>query len=157
MNLHVEWGKPIILRADRDGFSYSLDLNKITDFPGVYIFGRQWGSGFEALYVGSSLNVRKRIKGHAKNNLQLMKHLRTAKTGKRILLAGELVTKRGQQVERCIALTERALIRYFLSEGDDLVNRMGTQIRRHELESTGRHPKRYFPTLMYLEKTRSES
>jgi hypothetical protein len=31
----------------------------------------------------------------------------------------------------------RALIRYFLSEGHDLVNEQGTRIRRHELESTG--------------------
>ena len=83
-----------------------------------------------------------------------MQHVRTAKTGKRVLLVGEYVTKRGQQVDKCIALTERALIRYFVSEGHDLVNKQGTRIQRHELESTGRHPKKFFPSPIYLEKTR---
>lgn len=125
----------------------------MSNLPGVYIFGRQWGSGFEALYVGKSMNVRTRIKGHL-NSLSLMQHVRTAKAGKRVLLVGEYVTKPGQRIEKCIGLTERALIRYFLSEGHDLVNKQGTRIRRHELESTGRHPKKFFPTLMYLERTR---
>jgi hypothetical protein len=153
VKLQIEWGAPVILRRSRENFGYILDLSKVTDYPGVYIFGRQWGSGFEALYVGKAANVQIRVKGHL-NNLRLMQHLHTAKTGKRVLLAGSLVTKRGQQVDKGLVLAERALIRFFLSEGHDLVNKQGTLIRRHELESTGRHPKRFFPTLMYLEKTR---
>lgn len=155
MKLHVEWGQPVQLRGNRDGISYDLDLSKITDYPGVYIFGRRHGERFEALYVGSSMNVRTRVKGHL-NNLRLMRYLRTARTGKRILLAGRLVTKRGQRVEKCIALSERALIRHFLSEGHELVNKSGTKIRRHELESTGRHPRRFVPAFMYLERTRGD-
>jgi hypothetical protein len=155
MKLHVEWGQPIPLRANRDGISYDIDLEKITDYPGVYVFGRRHGDHFEALYVGSSMNIRSRVKGHL-NNLQLMKYLRTARTGKRILLAGRLITKRGQQVEKCIVLSERALIRHFLSEGHELVNKSGTKIRRHELESTGRHPKRLVPNFIYLERTRGD-
>lgn len=73
-----------------------------------------------------------------------------------MLLVGEYVTKPGQRIEKCLDLTERALIRYFLSEGHDLVNKQGTRIRRHELESTGRRPKRFFPTVMYLERSRGE-
>ena len=155
MKLHVEWGRPIQLRASRDGISYGLDLSKVTDYPGVYIFGRRHGDSFEALYVGKAMNIRRRVKGHL-NNLSLMRHLRTAKSGKRVLLVGEYVTKPGQRIEKCLVLTERALIRYFLSEGHDLVNKQGTRIRRHELESTGRHPKRFFPTVMYLERSRGE-
>ena len=163
MNLYVEWSRPILLKASRNSIAYTLDLTKVTDRPGVYIFGREWGSGFEALYVGSSKNVRSRIKGHLNNNLRLMEHLRGAKSGKRVLLAGKLVTKSGrpvakggQRIEKSLALTERALLRHFLSEGHDLVNKQGTLIRRHELESTGGHPKRFFPTMLYLEKTRGD-
>ena len=155
MKLQVDWGRPIVLNRNRNSFGYMLDLSRLTDRPGVYIFGRQWGSGFEALYVGKAENIQSRVKGQL-NNLRLMEHLRTAKTGKRVLLTGMFVTKRGQQVDRGLRLMERALIRYFLSEGHDLVNMQGTQIRRHEIESTGRHPKRFFPTLMYLERTRRE-
>jgi len=85
-----------------------------------------------------------------------MQHLRNAKTGKRIVLAGRLITKRGQRLPKCLALAERALIRYFLSEGHDLVNKQGTRLRRHELESFGQHPKRFFPNAMYIEKAKDE-
>jgi hypothetical protein len=37
-----------------------------------------------------------------------------------------------------------------VDEGHDLMNLQGTLIRRHELESTDRHPKKFFPTLIYL-------
>jgi hypothetical protein len=156
MKLHVEWGKPIQLRdASSENMVYGLDLERVTNGIGVYIFGRRWGQQFEALYVGKAGNVRGRVQGHL-NNLRLMQHLKNAKTGKRIVLAGRLVTRQGQQSAKCIALAERALIRYFLSEGHDLVNKQGTRLRRHELTSTGTHPKRFFPTLMYLERAKGE-
>lgn len=156
MKLHVEWGRPVQLRdARKDNMIYGVDLERIGRGAGVYVFGRRWGSQFEALYVGKAGNMRSRVKGHL-NNLRLMQHLHNAKTGRRIVLAGRLLTKPGQQLGKCLVLTERALIRYFLSEGHDLVNKQGTRLRRHELESTGRHPKRYFPRLMYLEKPKGE-
>jgi hypothetical protein len=92
MKLQVEWSSPIALRAIREHVGYEVDLTKVPDRAGVYIFGRQWGTG----------------------------------------------------------------IRYFLSEGHDLVNKQGTRIRRHELASTGRHTKKLFPKLIYLEKTRGK-
>ena len=155
MKMHVEWSRPIQLRPSRDRISYTVDLAKVSDYPGVYIFGRRHGDTFEALYIGKSMNVRRRVKGHL-NSLQLMRHLRTAKAGKKVLLVGDYITKPGQRIEKCLTLTERALIRHFLSDGHDLVNKQGTRIRRHELESTGLHPKRFFPTVMYLERSRGE-
>jgi hypothetical protein len=128
---------------------YRLDLTKITAAAGVYIFGRRWGSQFEALYVGKAGNVRGRVKGHL-NNVKLMQHLRHAKTGKRLVFAGRLLTRPGQKLPKCLVLAERALIRYFLSEGYDLVNKQGTRLLRHELESSGKHPKRYFPKMIYV-------
>jgi hypothetical protein len=83
-----------------------------------------------------------------------MQHLKNAKAGKRIVLAGHIITKPGQQMDRCLPLIERALIRYFLSEGHDLVNKQGTRLRRHELASSGKYPKRFFPNLIYVEKRR---
>lgn len=154
MDIHVEWSRPIALKdASRDNMIYGLDLTRITDHSGVYIFGRRWGSQFEALYVGKATNIRGRVKNHL-NNLKLMQHLRNSKTGKRIVLAGRLMTKPGQQKEKCMALTERALIRHFLSDGHDLVNKQGTRLRRHELTSSGQHPKRWFPRTVYIEKHR---
>jgi hypothetical protein len=134
---------------------YGLDIARITAGAGVYVFGRRWSAQFEALYVGKAENIRGRVKGHL-NNLRLMQHLRNAKTGKRIVLAGRLITKPGQKLSKSLVLAERALIRYFLSEGHDLVNRQGTRLRQHQVESSGQHPKRFFPKVMHLEKAKGE-
>jgi hypothetical protein len=130
---------------------YSVLLDKLPPVPGVYVFGRRWGGQFEALYVGKANRIRNRVKVQL-NNLRLMQHLKNAKAGKRIVLAGCIVTKPGQQRDRCLPLVERALIRYFLSEGHDLVNKQGVRLRRHEVASSGKFPKRFFPSLMYVEK-----
>jgi len=156
MNLHVSWGRPIPLKDGRkDNLIYTVDLSKVPDRGGVYIFGRRFGNTFEALYVVKATRIRGRIRGHF-NNLRLMQHLRNAKIGKRILLAGALQGKPGQKLPKSLTLAERALIRYFLSEGHDLVNKLGTRIRRHELVSDGAHPKRFVPRIIYTEKAKGE-
>jgi hypothetical protein len=156
MKLHLEWMRPVPLRDPTDqNLSYGVTLEKLPATAGVYVFGRRWGNQFEALYVGKAQNVRHRVKGQL-NNISLVQHLRNAKGGKRILVVGHIVTKPGQPIEKCLRLTERVLIRYFLSEGHDLVNKMGTRLLRHELRSSGRHPRGFVPTLMYIEKRKSE-
>jgi len=156
MKLQVEWMRPIPLKdATPQNLIYSVGLDKLPTSAGVYVFGRRWGKQFEALYVGKANRIRGRVKGQL-NNLRLMQHLRNAKGGKRIVLVGRIITRPGQQIEKCLTLVERALIRYFLSEGHDLVNKQGTRLRRHELSSTGKHPKKLIPGLMYVEKGRGE-
>jgi hypothetical protein len=156
MELNVEWTRPILLKdAAAQNLIYTMDIEKLPRSAGIYIFGRQWGSSREALYVGKANDIRARVKGQL-NNLQLMQHLRNAKTGKRIILAGRVITKRGQRREKCLRLVERALIRYFMSEGHDLVNTHGTRIRRHEVVSSGGHPKRFVPSSVYLERSKGE-
>jgi hypothetical protein len=154
MNLKLEWGQPVRLRpVGKKNIGYNVDLTKITIRSGVYIFGRRYGSTFEALYVGKSGNLRKRVQGHL-NNLKLIEHLRNAANGRRLVLAARLRTKPGQQLAKCMALAERALIRHFLSEGHDLVNQQGTRLRRHQLASSGKYPKKYFPKVIFLEKSK---
>jgi hypothetical protein len=155
MRLYIEWAKPL-KDATRENLIYSADVEKLPNVPGIYVFGRRWGPRqFEALYVGKANRLRGRVNGHF-NNLRLMQHLKNAKFGRRIILAGRVVIKPGQQVERCLKVLERGFIRYFLSEGHDLVNKQGTRLRRHEVSSSGSHPKRFFPRLMYVDKTKGE-
>lgn len=156
MKLEIEWSRTIRLKHARDkNMIYSLDLDKITREPGIYIFGRHWGNSFEALYVGKANKIRGRIKNQL-NNLRLMQYLLNAKNGRRVVLAGTLITKPGQQMAKSLRLAERAMIRHFLSEGHDLVNQQGIHLRRHEIESTGKHPKKFFPKIVYLEKGNAE-
>ena len=159
MKLQVEWSRPIRLRdvsrhADRN-MVYDVDLDRFPRVPGVYIFGRIFGSQFEALYVGKANKIRGRIYTQL-NNLRLMQHVLNAKNGKRVVLTGALVTRRGQQLKKTLALTEKALIRHFLSEAHDLVNVSGVRISRHELASSGKYPKRFFPRVVYLEKSKGD-
>jgi hypothetical protein len=72
------------------------------------------------------------------------------------VLAGKFIAKPGQQVDKCLRIIERGFIRYFLSEGHDLVNKQGTRLRRHEVSSSGNHPKRFFAGLMYVDKAKGE-
>ena len=156
MKLHVEWGRPVRLRdGSKQGLIYTVDTAKLPSAPGIYIFGRHWGSNLEALYVGKANKIRSRVKGQL-NNLRLMHHLKGASTGKRLVLAGKILTRPGQRLQKSVLLIERALIRYFLSEGHDLVNKQGTRLRRHQVSSSGKHPKRFIPNPLYLERGKRE-
>lgn len=151
MILHLEWTRALPLRDGRkQNMIYTIAIDRLPKLPGVYIFGRRYGKKFEALYVGKANQIRARIRSQF-NNLRLMQHLKNAKSGKRVILAGHFKAKPGQAEGKCLALIERALIRHFLSEGHDLVNKQGVRLRRHEIESAGKHPKRFFPSPIYLE------
>ena len=76
--------------------------------------------------------------------------LEEGKKRQRIILAARFVSRPGQQETKCLALLERALIRYFLSEGHDLVNKQGARLRRHEI--TSKNPRRAVPHLMFVDR-----
>jgi len=116
-------------------------------------FGRWFGDVFEALYVGKANDIRGRVAGQLKN-LPLMLHLQKAKSGQRFVYAARFVPKPGQQEEKCLTLLERALIRYFLSEGHDLVNKQGARLRRHEI--TSKNPRWVVPRLMFVDRAKGE-
>lgn len=78
MNLLVEWNRPIGMRLKpHQDLSYQVSLDRLPSEPGAYVFGREWGPGFEALYVGKAMDIRKRIHGQL-NNLRLMQHIKNA-------------------------------------------------------------------------------
>jgi hypothetical protein len=103
--------------------------------------------------VGKAGALRGRVRGQLKN-LPLMLHLKKAKTGKRIVLAARFISRPGQQEKKCLTLLERALIRYFLSEGHDLVNKQGVRLRRHEI--TSKNPRRLVPRLMFVDRAKGD-
>ena len=71
MKIHLEWGKPHVLRdAAAKNMIYDLELGRLPVAAGVYVLGRRWGKQFEALYVGKANNLRGRVKGQL-NNLRL--------------------------------------------------------------------------------------
>jgi len=151
MKMYLEWGRPVPLKDGyRQNLIYVLDADKLPKAAGVYVFGRRRkNGGFEALYVGKANDIGGRVSGH-QNNLRLMRHLETAREGAKVVRAGVFRPKPGQKVGKCLPLIERALIRYFLSEGHDLANLQGTRLGRHEVTSEGRHPNQFVPRLMLV-------
>jgi len=156
VKLAIDWEKPTPLRSGRrEGLIYTLDWEALPMSAGIYIFARRWGGSYEALYVGKSQNVRRRIRGHL-NNLRLMRHIEDAKTGRRVVIAGSAIIKPGQKKGKVLSLLERTFIRHFLSEGHDLVNQQGVRIRRHEILCDGGIPRSFVPSVMYLERAKGE-
>ena len=153
MKLKISWNRPISLQNAKDeGLIYSLNLEKIPEVSGIYIFARRWGRSYKAIYVGRANNLRSRIHGHLVHNVRLMRHLERIKTGKRVLITGQAKTLPGQKLEKVLATLERAFIRHFLLEGHDLFNHQGVRIQRHEISSEGHIRKSFVPSVMFLEK-----
>ena len=157
MKIYLQWGPMVPLRdGSRQNLIYLPDKNKLPKAAGVYVFGRRRKNGdFEALYIGKAKEIRGRVWGHRKN-LPLMMHLKTAKQGAKVVRAGIFKSRPGQKVEKCLPLIERALIRYFLSEGHDLANLQGARLRRHEIASDGKHPNLFIPKLMFVDRAKGE-
>jgi hypothetical protein len=150
MEIELKWQKELPLKYDSIDDAYDLDLDTISELPGVYIFGRRYDRLFEALYVGKANNLRKRIKTQL-NNYRLLTHVWNAKNGRRIVMSGEFKAKQRQTHEVCVPIVEKALIRYFISEGHDLVNIHGRKLRQHIISSTGTHKARDFPNQIQVE------
>jgi hypothetical protein len=129
MDLNLEWGKPLRLQRESNGL-YWVDLEEIPKAPGIYVFFRAFGNSARALYVGKAGNLRSRINQQL-NAHKLMTGIANAAMGSRLLAFGELKRRPGQQVPRCLALMERALIRYYLAEKHELLNVNGTRVRQH--------------------------
>jgi hypothetical protein len=95
MKLTVEWTKEIELEHGHNGMpSYGCDITAIPDVPGIYIFARRFGDRVEALYVGKANSIRRRIKAQF-NNLKLMRHIESAKSGTKVLRTGEFIPNKG--------------------------------------------------------------
>ena len=136
MDLEVTWKQFPLKDGRKQKQTFITDLSKIPTRGGVYIFARKWGSDFEALYVGKADNLRSRIKTQLNNNL-LMNHVYYAPAGARVVMAGVFWPGRAQQKKKCLSIIEKALIRYFVSERHDLVNKQGMKLKQHTVLSDG--------------------
>jgi excinuclease UvrABC nuclease subunit len=74
MDIELNWQNELPLKYSSNDDAYTLDLEAISEVPGIYIFGRRHGKLFEALYVGKASILRGRIKTQL-NNHKLLKHV----------------------------------------------------------------------------------
>lgn len=152
MKITLDWGPMLPLAISSESrFIYTVDLSNIPTKAGVYIFGRIHSKKFAALYVGQATNLCRRV-GTQLNNLRLMRHIEHAPTGQRVLLTGVYHTTSEARRLQVLDIVERGFIRHFLTEGHDLVNIRGTTLREHAIYSDGKHPKRFFPRELFVER-----
>jgi hypothetical protein len=135
MDITIAWKKRVPLHSEGAGH-YSINLEQLPAAGGVYVIARWHGQSFEALYVGRSANIRGRVKQHL-DSVKQMDHLAQAGNGARVILAGVIAGKPGIAKRRQV-IAERALIQYFASRGDDLVNKKGMSLRQHQIKSNQR-------------------
>jgi hypothetical protein len=60
--------------------------------------------------------------------------------------------KSGQQRAICLPLIEKALIRYFVSEDHDIVNKQGKKLVHHTISSDGTFPRNTLSKLISVER-----
>jgi hypothetical protein len=153
MNLKVLWHPPVQLSDGRkDNLIYACDWSRVPDGPGVYMFGRLFAKTFEPLYIGKSKSISGRIWQHLASNIQLMMMLKNkAKSGTRVVVAGEWQAVRGQQERSALALIESALIKHALAQGYDIFNDKGTKTPSHSITRLGHSASGFLPKYMKVE------
>jgi hypothetical protein len=149
MDLHLNWGTRLRLTRSVKGI-YDVILDDIPEAIGIYIFFRIHGNVSAALYIGKADNLRLRVTQQL-NTVRLMKGIENARTGNRYLIWATFKQKQGQQVARCLRTIERALIRHYLSKGDELLNVQGAKIRKHSLTSERTAMRKFIPKKIYFE------
>lgn len=142
MDIQLVWRTPVRLvkppkESAQDFIVLANDEKRIPETAGVYVFARVFGKKYEPIYIGQADDLRGRIKQHLKSNVALMKALREAKSGGKVVLLAEIQTKRGQQIQRVLDVVEPTLIAEAAAAGYTLVNRQLTKAKFHFVVSNG--------------------
>jgi len=137
MQIAASWSKPIALRKCKPGgLIYELDLDLLPTEPGVYVFARRHGRVVSPIYIGETLNVRSRIKGHL-NSLPLMRAIENAPTGRRFLIYCTVTAASSVKAKKHVKVIEKALLLHAQGEGHVLFNKKGTKLPTDEITFTG--------------------
>lgn len=151
MDIRVEWDQPETLRdGAKVGLIYTiLGLDEWEPFPGVYMFCRKHGENLIPLYIGRSKNVPARLSQHL-NTTKMMLALQNSKNGSKVVVVGEIAPRPGQDLEKVLQIAESSLIEHALSEGHELINKVGTKTPVHKITFTGcRDAKGFSGSTMY--------
>lgn len=128
MKIDATWSQPLPLAKDRTGkLVYTLDLEKLPQKPGVYVFGRQHGESIAPIYIGETMTLRSRVKKHLES-VPLMHAVRDAAGGSRFLIYCTIKSRSEEKSKKQVEILERALILHSQTEGHHLVNKKGTKL-----------------------------
>lgn len=130
MNIILDWYEPIVLGSSsglRDNL-IEFDFSIVPQTAGIYFFFREYGKYKEALYIGRSQNIRKRIQRHFKN-IKLIDSLVDTKNGKKKLAFCKVVTQ--GNLHEALVKSEKILINNLDGLNHPLLNR---QLMRNQYD-----------------------
>ena len=144
MQIEASWSRPIDLtKCKPGGLTYELDTDQLPAEPGIYVFGRTYRNAVIPIYIGETISVRGRIKGHL-NSLPLMRVIENAPNGPRFLLYCTVKAGSVQKAKKHVKIVEKALILHAQSEGFVLYNKKGTKLPTDEITDTLHWPRSGF-------------
>lgn len=138
MAFEGSWHPAVILRDT--GGHYRLkpeDDARLPALPAVYVFGRRYGDNATPLYIGQSLNLRRRVLKQHFDSLRFLNALRGFPQGDRFLLWCTFELKTKQKISNILGIVERGLIDKALTEGHQLINIRGVRTPAHLCKFTG--------------------
>ena len=138
MEIEIRWQGPISLidGTDEKRVYTPEDESLIPDCPGVYVFARKRGETMIPLYMGRATRLAVRISQQL-NSVELMKGIENSPQGRRVLIVGQLQRKPGQPLQRALRIAEAALIEHSLSQGFDILNKLGKSRPAHSVWFAG--------------------
>ena len=144
MNIEIDWQEPIQLTR---GKKVLVDKNGLPDRlenrPGVYFFGRTYGTLVEPFYIGETLDLRKRLIQHLGSTKidHILRQLSDApikiKNGDRYFHFGYAADHSLEKAQKKIRIVQRYMIEQALYENFDIINKQLTRIKTHEIYFNG--------------------
>lgn len=154
MQIEATWSQPITLKkGPPEGLIYVLELEDLPKEPGVYVFGRKHGETVVPIYIGETLSIRDRIKGHL-NSLPLMRAIENAPSGGRFLIYCTVKAGSKDKAKKHVKVLEKALLLHAQSEGHELFNKKGTKLPTDTILLAGnRTSEAIAPRVMLIKRT----
>lgn len=135
--MSITWHNPIQLELDHKEYKFAAPgYEEFFDVAGVYMICRRHSEKISPLYIGKSLNIGRRIEQHL-DSVKMIRAIKNAMNGDKVILVGEFKAKKGQQTDKCIRIIERSLIDHALANGHSLYNEKGIKKPSHSITYQG--------------------
>jgi len=136
MNIKISWDRIELRKTKSDEFEID-GLKNYEGVPGVYIFCREYNGILNPVYVGKGKDIARRLcRNQQMNNHKLLKGIEQSGNGEKVLYIGKLSCK-GDVIDKCLRVTEKALIEYAIELGYALLNINGVKEKSHTISFTG--------------------
>jgi hypothetical protein len=158
MQIEAAWSQPVKLKKSKSvRLIYEMPIDDLPAVPGVYVFARKHGKNVVPIYIGETISVRGRVKGHL-NSLALMREIENAPNGTRLFMYCTVKARSVDRAKAQVKILEKALILHAQTEGHVLFNKRGTKLPADQITFTGnRTSEALAPRVMLVKRALTKS